>query len=152
VKAVYPRGAYETIAAMVEKKLINSSLEKAIDQYIHAVDHGILKIMSKMGISCADGYIRAQIFEAVGLSREVVDTYFTGTVSRVDGLTLSEIEAECVAKHNRACMALIRTFLRAADSNGSVTARSISTIRSPFICSSKPSGPTIMTSTSNIER
>jgi len=106
VKAVYPRGAYETIAAMVEKKLINSSLEKAIDQYIHAVDHGILKIMSKMGISWADGYIRAQIFEAVGLSREVVDTYFTGTVSRVDGLTLSEIEAECVAKHNRACMAL----------------------------------------------
>ncbi|MCX7772994.1 MAG: glutamate synthase-related protein, partial [Clostridia bacterium] len=102
VKAIYPRGAYEVIADMVKTGHITNGEEKAIDNYIHAVDHGILKIMSKMGISCVDGYIRAQIFEAVGLSQEVIDKYFTGTVTRVGGLTLEEIEAECLKQHKKA--------------------------------------------------
>lgn len=100
IKAIYPRGAYDVISDMVRNSLINvDTEEKAIDNYIYAVDHGILKIMSKMGISCVDGYIRAQIFEAVGLSQDIIDRFFTGTVSRVGGLTIPEIEAECLKRH-----------------------------------------------------
>ena len=103
VKGVYPRGAFEVISDMVRSRHIgNLSLDKAFDNYIYAVDHGILKVMSKMGISCVDGYIRAQIFEAVGLSQEVVDKFFTGTVTRVGGLSLAEIEAECFKRHQEA--------------------------------------------------
>lgn len=102
VKAVFPRGAFEVISDMVRTGYISDiGEEKAFKNYINAVEHGILKIMSKMGISCADGYIRAQIFEAVGISRDVVERYFTGTVTRVEGLTLAEIEAECVKMHDR---------------------------------------------------
>ena len=103
VKGIYPRGAVEVIADMVRSGLLTGiSQDKAIENYIYAVDHGILKIMSKMGISSVDGYIRAQIFEAIGLSQELIDRYFTGTVSRVGGLTLAEIEDECLKKHVRA--------------------------------------------------
>ncbi len=103
VKAIFPRGAYEVISDMIKTGHISGvTEEKAFDNYIHAVDHGILKIMSKMGISCVDGYIRAQIFEAVGISQEVIDKYFTGTVTRVGGITLEEIEAECLKRHEKA--------------------------------------------------
>lgn len=103
VKAVYPRGAYEVISDMLKSGHIKGMTEEqAIGNYIHAVDHGILKVMSKMGISCIDGYIRAQIFEAVGISQTVIDKYFTGTVTRVEGLTLEEIEKECVNRHVKA--------------------------------------------------
>jgi glutamate synthase (ferredoxin) len=103
VKAIFPRGAYDVISDMVKTGHISGvTEEKAIENYIHAVDHGILKIMSKMGISCVDGYIRAQIFEAVGLSQEVIDNYFTGTVSRVGGMTLEDIEGECLRRHEKA--------------------------------------------------
>lgn len=103
VKAFYPRGAFEVISDMVRSgHIAGMTEEKALDNYIHAIDHGILKVMSKMGISCVDGYIRAQIFEAVGLSREVINKYFTGTVSRVGGLSINEIEAECIKYHDKA--------------------------------------------------
>lgn len=108
-KAVYPRGAYEAITRMVENGYLpGMDREKAIHNFIHAVEHGILKVMSKMGISCVDGYIRAQIFEAVGLSGEVIDKYFTGTISRFGGLTIDEIEAECIKQHEKAVAELDR--------------------------------------------
>ncbi len=103
VKAIYPRGAFEVIADMIRSGHITGMTEeKAFENYSHAVDHGILKVMSKMGISCVDGYIRAQIFEALGISQDVIDEYFTGTVTRVGGLTLQEIEAECLKRHQKA--------------------------------------------------
>ncbi len=103
VKAIYPRGAFEVIADMIRSGHISGiTEEKAFENYSHAVDHGILKVMSKMGISCVDGYIRAQIFEALGVSQDVIDEYFTGTVTRVGGLTLKEIEAECLNRHQKA--------------------------------------------------
>lgn len=105
VKAVYPRGAFEVIDDMIKCGHISGmTTEKAFENYIYAVDHGILKVMSKMGISCVDGYIRAQIFEALGLSQEVIDLYFTGTVTRFGGLSLEEIEEECLHRHRKAFM------------------------------------------------
>jgi glutamate synthase (NADPH/NADH) large chain len=99
-KGIYARGAIEAITDMVRSGLLTGlSAGQAVGNYIHAIDHGILKIMSKMGISCVDGYIRAQIFEAVGLSGELIDKYFTGTVSRLGGLSLPDLEAECLRMH-----------------------------------------------------
>ena len=70
--------------------------------YIHAIVHGIVKIMSKMGISAVAGYQGAQVFEALGISQQVVDKYFTGTVSRIGGLELSHIAEETGKRHNNA--------------------------------------------------
>lgn len=68
---------------------------KASGNYINAIDKGLLKIMSKMGISTLRSYRSSQLFEAVGLNRELIDEFFPGTVSRVGGIGLDEIAAEC---------------------------------------------------------
>ncbi len=77
-------------------------LDQLSDQYITAVKKGILKTMSKMGISTLRSYHAAQQFEAIGLSREVVDRYFTGTTSRVEGISLDQIAREALARHTAA--------------------------------------------------
>src|SRR5207245_6094016 len=89
---------------MVREQALNSGItrEKAIKQYIKAEDKGVLKVMSKMGISTAQSYCGAQIFEAVGLGQAVVDRYFTGTPSRISGIGLDAIAAEVQARHQRA--------------------------------------------------
>lgn len=68
---------------------------KASGNYINAIDKGLLKIMSKMGISTLRSYRSSQLFEAVGLNRELIDEFFPGTVSRVGGIGLDEIAVEC---------------------------------------------------------
>ncbi|GIW03508.1 MAG: glutamate synthase [Thermomicrobiales bacterium] len=70
--------------------------------YIKALEHGFLKVASKMGISTAMGYRGAQIFEAIGLSQEVTDQYFTGTPSRLGGIGMAEIEADVLRRHREA--------------------------------------------------
>ncbi|HLI52974.1 MAG TPA: glutamate synthase large subunit, partial [Acidimicrobiales bacterium] len=75
---------------------------KAVRNYIKACGKGVLKIMSKMGISTVASYTGAQVFEAIGLSSEVVDRYFKGTVSRIEGAGLGEIAGEVLARHRRA--------------------------------------------------
>ncbi len=70
--------------------------------YRHALEHGFLKVSSKMGISTASGYRGAQIFEAIGLSQALVDRYFTGTPSRLGGIGLAEIEADVRKRHDAA--------------------------------------------------
>ena len=101
VKAVFPRGALKTLEDMADRGMLGSmELEKARENYLHALSHGVLKVISKMGISCVDGYIRAQIFEAVGLSQEVVDRCFTGTVTRVGGMTFADLERDILARHD----------------------------------------------------
>ena len=72
---------------------------KALRNYIKASGKGVLKVMSKMGVSTVASYTGAQIFEAIGLSREVVDEYFCGTVSRLDGIGLDVIAQEVAARH-----------------------------------------------------
>jgi len=76
--------------------------EKAVKAYTKAVAKGVMKVMSKMGISTAQSYCGAQIFEAVGLNRDVIDRYFTWTASRVSGVGLDTIAAEVKARHERA--------------------------------------------------
>jgi glutamate synthase (ferredoxin) len=78
------------------------AFEKAAKNYVKAVGKGVMKVMSKMGISTAQSYCGAQIFEAIGLNQEVIDRYFTRTPSRVSGVGLDVIAAEAQARHRRA--------------------------------------------------
>src|SRR5205085_2518512 len=77
-------------------------VHKAIKNYIKAAGKGVLKVMSKMGISTVASYRAAQVFEAIGLGRELVDEYFTGTVSQLGGIGLNEIAHEVALRHRRA--------------------------------------------------
>lgn len=100
VRGIHPYGALRSIDQMVENGIIQGvSLAQAHDNYVHAAAHGLLKVASKMGISSLSGYFAAQVFEAVGLSQDVVDEYFTGTVSRFGGMGMEDIQRECLARH-----------------------------------------------------
>ena len=79
-----------------------STRDEAVENYMKAVDKGVLKVMTKMGISTLQSYRGAQIFEAIGLNREVIDRYFTWTASRIEGVGLDVIAAECAARHHHA--------------------------------------------------
>jgi len=102
--AVNPYVAFDTVAAMDLRKELSRNLTVgvALENYIQALCKGLLKIMSKMGISTLRSYRSAQVFEAVGLSRSLVDRYFTGTASRIGGIGLEEIAAEANARHEAA--------------------------------------------------
>lgn len=92
--AIYPYMAHECIAHLAETGQIPLSAEQGIANYNKAVVAGVLSIMSKMGISTVQSYHSAQIFEAVGFTQEFIDTYFAGTVSRIGGLGVNEIQRE----------------------------------------------------------
>jgi glutamate synthase domain-containing protein 2/glutamate synthase domain-containing protein 1/glutamate synthase domain-containing protein 3 len=101
--AINPYLAFETLEDMIEQgQLQNVKPDKAIKNYIKATTKGVMKVMSKMGISTAQSYCGAQIFEAIGLNREVIDRYFTWTPSRLEGIGLDVIAAEVKARHDRA--------------------------------------------------
>ena len=103
VGAINPYLAFETIEDLIAEGMTTiTDARAAIANYIKACDKGVLKVMSKMGISTVSSYTGAQIFEAVGLSRDVVDRYFTGTVSRIGGLGLDEIAQEVSLRHAEA--------------------------------------------------
>ncbi len=98
--AINPYLAFETIGDMIHQGMIRGiPYRKAVKNYIKAAGKGVLKIMSKMGISTVASYTGAQVFEAVGLSKEIVDRYFTGTVSRLGGVGLDVLAAEAAARH-----------------------------------------------------
>jgi glutamate synthase domain-containing protein 2/glutamate synthase domain-containing protein 3 len=103
--AVNPYLALETIDEMIEEgSCVPAELgrEAAIANYVKAIGKGLLKIFAKMGISTLASYRGAQIFEAVGISREVVDEYFTGTASRIGGVDLETLAREAQLRHERA--------------------------------------------------
>jgi glutamate synthase (NADPH/NADH) large chain len=101
--AINPYLAFETIEDLIaEDRTEMHDPIKAIGNYIKSSSKGVLKVMSKMGISTVASYTGAQIFEAVGLSHELVDEYFTGTVSRLGGIGLDEIAAEVATRHRLA--------------------------------------------------
>ena len=101
--AVNPYLAMETVEQMVKSGyLAGLSSEKAIYNLIKALGKGVLKIMSKMGISTVSSYAGAQCFEAIGLSQEFVDTYFTGTTSQLGGIGLEVIHHEIASRHRSA--------------------------------------------------
>ncbi|WP_425553469.1 glutamate synthase large subunit [Gryllotalpicola kribbensis] len=101
--AVNPYLAMETVEELVNAGMITGiTVEKAVYNLIKALGKGVLKIMSKMGISTVGSYAGAQAFEAVGLSQEFVDTYFTGTVSKLGGVGIDVIAAENLSRHQQA--------------------------------------------------
>jgi glutamate synthase domain-containing protein 2/glutamate synthase domain-containing protein 1/glutamate synthase domain-containing protein 3 len=101
--AVNPYLALETVRQMSEMGELNgTNPDHAEANFIKANVKGLVKVMSKMGISTVQSYRGAQIFEALGLSQEVVDQYFTWTPSRVEGIGLDTIEAEARQRHHRA--------------------------------------------------
>ena len=102
--AINPFLAFETIEDMRIRNLTRADLtqEKAVDNYIKAIGKGIFKIMSKMGISTIRSYTGAQIFEAVGLGKDLVDKYFTGTPSRIGGIDIDTLEVETLLCHGLA--------------------------------------------------
>jgi glutamate synthase (NADPH/NADH) large chain len=101
--AVNPWVAFETLDDMIAQGLLTGvDRLKAIRNYIKALNKGILKVMAKMGISTLQSYCGAQIFEAIGLNRDVVDRYFTGTASRVSGIGIEVIAEEVRRRHDDA--------------------------------------------------
>jgi glutamate synthase (NADPH/NADH) large chain len=101
--AVNPWVAFETLDDMLRQGLLTGvDRDRAIRNYIKALNKGILKVMAKMGISTLQSYCGAQIFEAIGLDTELVRTYFTGTASRVSGVGLDVIAEEVRLRHHRA--------------------------------------------------
>ena len=100
--AINPYMAFETIRSMKESNLVDQALsyEKLESNYIKAVNGELLKIFSKMGISTLQSYQGAQIFEILGLGKEVVDTYFSGSISRINGIDLDTIAKEALIKHH----------------------------------------------------
>ncbi|MCS7167733.1 MAG: glutamate synthase large subunit [Gemmatales bacterium] len=101
--AICPYLAYETVRQLVRDGWLEEIDEKkAVKNYIKAVVKGIVKVMSKMGISTIQSYRGAQIFEAIGLGQEVIDKYFTWTASRLGGIGLDIIAQESLARHREA--------------------------------------------------
>lgn len=94
--------AHECIEENIEKGNLDKEVSIAIKDYNLAVLHGIVKIAAKMGISTLQSYQSAQIFEAVGISQEVIDQYFTNTISTVGGIGLKQIEEDLTYHHKRA--------------------------------------------------
>ncbi len=100
--AINPYLAQETVGELISEGLLDKDYYAAVDDYNHAILAGIVKIASKMGISTIQSYQGSQIFEALGVSKEVVDKYFTNTVSRVGGITLKDIQNDLEQRHQKA--------------------------------------------------
>ena len=101
--AINPYLALETLDDMIEQgDLPGVTIEKAVYNYVKAVSKGVMKVMSKMGISTIQSYCGAQIFEAIGLNQDVIDRYFTWTSSKVSGVGLDVIAEEVKARHESA--------------------------------------------------
>ncbi len=101
-EAINPWLAFETLLANHDMFPPEVDEEEIIHRYIKAIDKGMLKVMAKMGISTYQSYCGAQIFDAVGLSSEFVDRYFTGTATTIEGVGLAEIAEETLRRHHDA--------------------------------------------------
>ena len=122
--AINPYLAHESIRYLIETGMLNKDYYAAVKDYDLAVLHGIVKIASKMGISTIQSYQGSQIFESICISKEVVDKYFTDTVSRVGGVTLKDIENDMDVLHSAAFDPLGLDVDLTLDSVGSHKSRS----------------------------
>jgi glutamate synthase (NADPH) large chain len=122
---INPYLAFETMADMQQRGYVSSSYtqEDMLEHYITAIKKGLLKIMSKMGISTIRSYRGSQIYEAVGLNDDFVDRYFRGTPTRIGGIGIESAEGDTVARHRRA-FAPVGGALKALDSGGILHVRS----------------------------
>ena len=123
-RAVNPYLAQETIGRLIDEGMLDKDFGAAVDDYNTAILKGIVKIASKMGVSTLQSYQSAQLFEAVGIAKNVVDEYFTNTVSRIGGIGLKEIEAMVDRNHSRAFDPLGLEADLTLDSAGTHKARS----------------------------
>src|SRR5262249_25483384 len=96
--------AIETVTDMARNELLGPEIssEKAVYHFVKAVNKGLMKVFSKMGISTLQSYTGAQIFEAIGLNDEIVEHYFRGTPSRIGGVDISAIAREAKMRHEYA--------------------------------------------------
>lgn len=101
-RAINPYLAQECVASLIESGRLDKDYHTAIEDYNNAILHGIVKIASKMGISTLQSYQSAQIFEAVGICKAVIEKYFTNTVSPVEGIGLKEINEGVEWRHSHA--------------------------------------------------
>jgi glutamate synthase (NADPH/NADH) large chain len=101
-EAINPYLAFETLRAMKDDLPQKLDEYEIVKRYIKSIDKGLLKVMSKMGISTYQSYCGAQIFDAVGLKSDFVAEYFTGTATRIEGVALNEIAEETVRRHRDA--------------------------------------------------
>lgn len=101
-RAINPYLAHECISELIDKGMLDKDYHTAIEDYNNAILHGIVKVAAKMGISTLQSYQSAQIFEAVGIRQDVIDKYFTNTVSRVGGIGLEEIDQCVTYRHDHA--------------------------------------------------
>jgi len=99
---INPYMSFAVINKLVKEKAIQVDYDKAEENYVHAINKGLMKIMSKMGISTLRSYRSSQIFEAVGIHPDVVNKYFPGTISRIGGVGLNEIAEELLIPHRKA--------------------------------------------------
>ena len=109
-EAINPYLAFETLEQIRVRQGLSLKPYEVQKNYIKAVGKGMLKVMSKMGISTYQSYCGAQIFDAVGLASEFVEKYFTGTATTIEGVGLKEIAEECVRRHTRRLSATIRSI------------------------------------------
>ncbi|MDM5199191.1 glutamate synthase large subunit [Fictibacillus enclensis] len=100
--AIHPYLAYATYQQAILDGHLEMSFDSVVKKYIKSVTDGVVKVMSKMGISTIQSYRGAQIFEAVGIGEDVIDRYFTGTASQIDGINLTTIAQEAVQRHGEA--------------------------------------------------
>jgi glutamate synthase (ferredoxin) len=97
--AINPYLAFETIHDQIRQGMISGSADDAEKRYVKAVNKGIVKVISKMGISTVQSYHGAQVFEALGLSQDFIDEYFTGTPTRISGIGINAIAREVLLRH-----------------------------------------------------
>jgi len=101
-EAINPYLAFETLEDIRQKKLPHLSAKDVQKNYVKAIGKGIMKVMSKMGISTYQSYCGAQIFDAIGLSSDFIAAYFTGTATTIEGIGLREVAEEAVRRHTAA--------------------------------------------------
>ncbi len=118
VRAIHPYLAHECIAELIDLGILDKDYHTAIDDYNNALLSGVVKIAAKMGISTMQSYQSARIFEAVGLDKDLVDTYFTGVLSPVGGKSLEDIGQDVCDRHDAAFDPLDLAIDTTLDSTG----------------------------------
>ena len=100
--AINPYLVQDTVKQLVDEHMLDKDYYAAVQDYNNAILNGIVKIASKMGISTIQSYEGSKIFEAIGIDKNVIDKYFTNTVSRIGGITLKDIENDVNELHSAA--------------------------------------------------
>ena len=122
--AINPYLAQESIQELIDLNMLDKDYYAAVDDYNNAIISGIVKIAAKMGISTIQSYQGSKIFEAIGINSDVINKYFTGTVSRVEGISLKDIQNDVETLHSKAFDPLGLSTDTTLDSEGAHKMRS----------------------------